>query len=516
MKTAFFFLFLPLLFLPKPARADDYPKREIRAVWISTLFGMDWPAQPAHNEAGRLAQQKDLCNKLDMLKEANFNMVFLQVRLRGDVIYPSGIEPMNKIFSGQHGVSPGYDPLDFALKECHKRGLECHAWFTTYPCGTMADVKSKGKNSVVAQRPELCKLFHGEWYLNPGLPETSDYILAMVHEVLKNYDVDGIHFDRIRYPDNAEGFPDSETYARYGKSGSLRAWRQENINSLIERIYNWVKRYKPWVQVSASSLGKFAPIAQVPNAGLTAFDVYQDPQQWLKEQKLDMIVPMMYHRDSHFYPFARIWKDSRNGRFFVPGLGVYRLSGNAAWTLRDITSQIDYVRALKADGITFFRGMQIFRNTKGVHAALKDKYFRYPALLPPLTWLSREQPQAPVNVRVEQRGNRLHISWTMPGNSEEDPDALRYTVYYSRTGDINTELPRDILVTGIKESEIYIAMHTERPQELSFRISASNRYHIESLPSREVYYYFTDYRDYRRRPIAAGSMRSGPLSPSHN
>jgi uncharacterized lipoprotein YddW (UPF0748 family) len=486
-------LIILFTFIFQSARAGDYPKREIRAVWISTLYGMDWPVKPAQNEAERKAQQKDLCKKLDMLKEAHFNVVFLQVRLRGDVIYPSDIEPMNRIFSGRHGVSPGYDPLDFALKECRKRGLECHAWFITYPAGTMADVRSKGKNSLVARRPELCKLFNGEWYLDPGLPGTSDYILTMVREVLRNYDLDGIHFDRIRYPDHAEGFPDGETYARYGKSYSLRAWRQDNINRMLGRIYNWVKRYKPWVQVSICPLGKFAPIAQVPNAGQTAFDVYQDPGEWLREQKLDMIVPMMYYRDSYFYPFADHWMASRNGRLFIPGLGVYKLAGNAGWTLQDITSQIDYIRSLKADGITFFRGMQIFRNTQGVYTALKDKYFKYPALLPPLTWLSRQRPEAPVNVRVGRSGEKLKISWTMPDDTQEDPASLRYTVYYSRSGQVNTALAQNILAAGIEDSEIYLAFDTEKEQELSFRISASNRYHIESRPSREVYYYFTDY-----------------------
>ncbi|MDR2118899.1 MAG: family 10 glycosylhydrolase [Tannerellaceae bacterium] len=488
------YIFFVLTLLPLPARAAEYPKREIRAVWLSTIYGMDWPAKPAGNAAERKAQQKELCDRLDMLRNANFNMVFLQVRLRGDVIYPSAIEPMNRIFAGRHGASPGYDPLAFALEECRKRGLECHAWFITYPIGSMADVKSKGSKSVVARKPELCKLYNGEWYLNPGMPETSDYILAMVRELLRNYDVDGIHFDHIRYPENAEGFPDGETYAKYGKSNSLRAWRQNNINRMVERIYDWVKRYKPWVQVSASPLGKYSPLMQVPNAGLTAFDVYQDPQEWLRMKKQDMIVPMMYYRDSFFYPFVDNWMANRNGRFLVLGLGVYKLApGDSDWTLRDITSQIDYVRASGADGITFFRGMQLFRNTKGVYTVLKDKYFKYPALLPPLTWLSRQRPGAPVDVRIRREGNRLKISWNMPDDTEDDPGALRYTVYYSRSNTVNTALAQNILATGIPESEIYLAVESEKEQELSFRISASNRYHIESRPSREVYYYLTEY-----------------------
>ncbi|MDR2388639.1 MAG: family 10 glycosylhydrolase [Tannerellaceae bacterium] len=488
MKTS---LLLLLTLLLQPLGANNYPKREIRGVWITTLGGMDWPAKPARDEAGRKAQQKDLCEKLDLLREANFNVVFLQVRLRGDLIYPSEIEPMNRIFSGRYAHSPGYDPLAFAVAECHRRGLECHAWFITYPVGTQAEVRSKGSNSVVARRPELCKFFNGQWYLNPGLPETSDYILALVREMLTNYDVDGIHFDRIRYPENAERFPDDEAYARYGKSHSLRAWRQASINRMVRRIYLWVKRHRPWVQVSLCPLGKFAPLLEVPEAGLTAYDVYQDPLTWLREQTLDMIVPMMYYRDSYFYPFVDHWTLRRNGRLFVAGLGAYKLTGDGGWTLEDLVSQMDYVRSLKADGLTFFRGAQLFGNSRGLYTVLKEKYFRYPSLLPPLTWLSEERPAAPVNLRLERQGRLLRLSWSMPEAASHAPSSLRYTVYFSRSGRVNTLLAQHILVTGLMDSEIYLS--AEAPEEeLSFRVTASDRYHRESRPSREVYY-FTGY-----------------------
>jgi uncharacterized lipoprotein YddW (UPF0748 family) len=494
MKIKLCILLLLTLLQPPPAGAADYPKREIRAVWLSTIYGMDWPNKPSANEAGRTAQQKELCDKLDLLRNANFNMVFLQVRIRGDVIYPSSIEPLNKVFSGRHGGNPGYDPLAFAVEECHKRGLECHAWFITYPVGKASDVKSKGDKTIVKLKPELCKLYNGEWYMDPGVPATSDYILSLVREVLKNYDVDGIHFDHIRYPENAENFPDADTYAKYGKSKNLREWRQENINRMVGRIYDWVKRYKPWVQVSTSPLGKYSPLAQVPNAGLTGSDVYQDPQEWLRRSKQDMVVPMMYYRDNYFYPFVDNWVANRNGRFLVPGLGIYKLlPGDADWTLKEITAQIDYIRSSKASGITFFRGMHLFRNTKGVYTVLKDKYFKYPALLPPLTWLSRERPGTPVDVNVVREGNRLRISWEMPENTDEDPESLRYPIYFSRSNTVNPTLAQNILATGIQDSEIYLAIDTEKEQELSFRISASNRYHIESRPSREVYYYLSEY-----------------------
>lgn len=209
-------LFL-VFFLLQAIGAVESPKHEIRAVWLTTIYGLDWPKKPATTEAGRKAQQQELCSMLDKLADANFNTVFLQVRLRGDVIYRSSIEPASKTFSGKYGTMPGYDPLAFAIEECHKRGMECHAWFVTFPVGTDKAVKEQGKLSVVKRKPKLCKRHNGEWYLDPGVPETADYILSLVKELVNGYDIDGIQFDYIRYPEQAKTFPD--------KAGSSEVWQ---------------------------------------------------------------------------------------------------------------------------------------------------------------------------------------------------------------------------------------------------------------------------------------------------
>jgi uncharacterized lipoprotein YddW (UPF0748 family) len=481
---------LILFILQLPLFALDYPKREIRAVWVSTIYGMDWPTRPATNTTTRIAQQKELCDKLDLLKAANFNVIFLQVRLRGDLIYPSEIEPMSSVFTGRHGLYPGYDPLAFAIEECHKRGLECHAWFVTYPVGTAEHVRVKGNKTIVKTRPDLCKFFNGEWYMDPGLPGTSDYILSLVKEVTTKYDVDGVHFDYIRYPDSGDGFPDGAVYARYGKSMTLRAWREDNINRLVARIYDWVKLHRPWVQVSSSPLGKYSPLASTPNAGQTGLAVYQNTLEWMRQEKQDMIIPMMYYRGNLFYPFVNHWMANKNGRYVVPGLGIYRmLPGDADWSLEEVVAQIEYVRSSKADGLSFFRGSQLFRNYKGVYDALKNKYFKYPALLPPLTWLSSEKPPSPVDLNVMREENLLLLTWMMPAYDE----SYTYTVYYSRTGSVDTSQSAMILATGLRESEIYLSVDMTKEQEFTFSVTASSRYHIESKPSQDVYYYLSKH-----------------------
>ena len=152
------------------------PKHEIRATWLTTLGGMDWPRQKATNADGIRRQQEELCQILDQLKEANFNTVMLQTRLRGDLIYPSGIETFPEALTGRTGRNPGYDPLAFAIEECHKRGMELHAWIVTIPAGNNRQVKLLGKHSIVRKNRKICKQHEGAWYLDPGHPETANYL----------------------------------------------------------------------------------------------------------------------------------------------------------------------------------------------------------------------------------------------------------------------------------------------------------------------------------------------------
>lgn len=490
MKKCCFLLLL--LFLFCGVKAVDSPKQEIRAVWLTTVYGLDWPTRPATTEAGRKAQQEQLCSILDRLQEANFNMVFLQVRLRGDVIYRSEIEPAANTFSGKYGTMPGYDPLAFAIEECHKRGMECHAWFVTFPVGTEKSVKEQGKLSVVKRHPKLCKKHNDEWYLDPGVPETADYILSLVKELVNGYDIDGIQFDYIRYPEKAKSFPDKSNYQKYGQKQQLADWRRQNINKMVFRIYDWVKQTKPWVLVSSSPLGKYNRIERVPNAGWTAYEsVFQDPKEWMQKGKQDMVVPMMYYLHDNFFPFVDNWVDNCNGRLVVPGLGAYRMEKNEAdWTVNDITDQIDYSRYYGGSGCAFFRCANVLDNSKGLYDELKNNYFKYPALLPPLIWLDKTVPATPDEVCVERNEDELVLSWSAKATGRND---LSYTVYYSTTDSIDTDSSRFILATGVRDTVLYLPVSPTAEKGYTFSVSASNRYRIESPASRETYYYLSQF-----------------------
>ena len=484
-------LFLCFLFFVCKLFASEPPKQEVRAVWLTTAYGLDWPKKAAKTEADTKAQQQALCDILDRLQAAHINMVFIQARIRGDVIYRSVIEPYSNILTGEYGKAPSYDPLQFIIKECHKRGMECHAWLVTFPVGTPAVIRNQGNRSVVKRHPELCKLHEKQWYLDPGLPETRKYLLTLVKEVVSVYDIDGIHFDYIRYPEKAETFPDKAVYQKYGKGKTLGEWRRDNITTLVESIYDTVKALKPWVQVSTAPIGKYSRIPEMPNAGWTAYDVvYQDPKAWIEKDKHDMIVPMMYFLDNDFYPFVTNWVENCHQRLIVPGLGVYKMDKKeAGWPVKNIIDQIDFLRKQQVDGIAFYRCDYLLDNKYGLYEALKEKYFKYPALLPPLDWVCDTIPQAPEDVLVTREDNQLTLSWDTCGTQKE----VYYTVYYAEADTVDTNYATAILATHLRDNKLTVPVDTTAERGLSFTVRTSNRYHVESNPSRPTYYYLSPY-----------------------
>ena len=267
------------LFLAAPTA----PKHEVRAVWVTTLSGLDWPTSRATNAQGREKQKEELCRLLDRLQACRINTVMLQTRVRGSVIYPSKIEPWDVCLTGQFDRDPGYDPLAFAIEETHKRGMELHAWVVTVPAFKTANAKKMGKRSLLKTNPKLLKRHGDQYYLDPGLPGSSDYLTAICKEIVSQYDIDGIHFDYIRYPENPETFADGASYKKYGKGQNKRAWRRDNITNMVKDAYKAIKELKPWVRVSCSPVGKYNDVSRYSARGWSAYGtVYQDAQGWMR------------------------------------------------------------------------------------------------------------------------------------------------------------------------------------------------------------------------------------------
>lgn len=412
------------------------PKYEVRAVWLTTIGGIDWPHSYAQSERSAEKQKEELRAILDRLQKANINTVLLQTRIRATTIYPSQYEPWDGCLSGFPGKSPGYDALQFAIDECHKRGMEVHAWVVTIPVGKW---NSYGCRQLRKRFPRLIKRIDQDGYMNPEATQTGCYLAEMCREIVQRYDVDGIHLDYIRYPETWK-FRISKDQAR------------GNITRIVEKIHQAVKKEKPWVKMSCSPIGKFDDLSRYWSHGWNAYTkVAQDAQAWLKEGLMDELFPMMYFRGDQFFPFAIDWKEHSYGKIIAPGLGIYFLDPKEGkWNISDITSELYHLRNI-GEGHAFFRNKFLLDNHQGVYDFVTAHFNRYPALVPPMTWESNKRPQQPVTLFIEENEGTTTLRWD---NSlqYEDGTAIKTpsiynNVYASKEYPVDVHDARNLILT---------------------------------------------------------------------
>lgn len=456
------------------------PKHEIRATWLTTLYGLDWPKTQATGPENMQRQQEELCRMLDQLQEAGINLIFFQTRIRNDVAYRSRIEPMSAVFTGRTGKDPGYDPLAYTIQECHKRGIECHAWVVAIPAGTQAQQRALGKAALSRKEPKMTIRHDGAFYLDPGHPGTADYLCRIVREITENYDIDGIQFDYLRYPEQATRFPDQATYRRYAHGESKPAWRRNNLNRIMQQLYRTIKDCKPWVQVSSCPVGKYSDLPRYRAGGFTAFHaVHQEAQHWLAQGWQDLICPMMYYRDNYFYPFLLDWKENACGRPVVPGLGIYFLDpreGN--WKLQDITDQLAFCRAI-GTGMAFYRAKFLTDNIQNLQEKFIRQFSAYPALLPPATWIDPIPPQKPTGLIVEPAGTQTRLYWDTPETDTEQAP-LTYNIYASDTWPVDTRKAENLIAIRIQKTHYQYNHLSRLSGKIYFAITAYDRSHNES------------------------------------
>lgn len=460
------------------------PKAETRAVWLTTYNSLDWPKNKATSSNGRIEQQKEFCEILDRLKAININTILLQTRVRGTTIYPSAIETWDGSLTGTIGQNPGYDPLEFAINECHKRGMELHAWVVTVPCFKISVAKRMGKKSVLRKHPNICIKHNDSWYLDPGHPQTATYLASICKEITQNYDIDGIHLDYIRYPENAKRFRDNASYQKYGKRQKKDVWRRNNITHCVRTIYNTVKAIKPWVKISSSPVGKHEDLTHYSSYNWNAYSaVYQDAQGWLREGIHDMLFPMMYFQGNHFYPFAIDWKENESDGYVAPGLGVYFLSPKEKdWSLETIGRELQFIRSIGLGGQAFFRYQFINDNHKGIYDYLKDVFYPYPALPLPCNRIDSIPPNAPQKLRIQQTGNETRLCWE-PSSDNVKEGGVKYNVYASTTVPTNIDLAQNLVAINLDSCHFTINGLHCYAHGLNFAVTTIDRSGNESAPA---------------------------------
>ncbi len=450
---------------------------EVRAAWLTTLMGLDWPNRPATTETQAETQRQQLCTMLDKLQAAGINTVLFQSRIRSTTAYASAVEPWDGIFTGTPGQRPLYDPLRFAVDECHKRGMEIHAWVVAFPICKVAVAKQLGKRALPQQHPELCQRCGDQWMMNPGVPQTANYLARICQEIAANYEVDGIHLDYIRYPEATIPFNDEATYRRYGNKQSRSQWRTSNIDRCVKMIHDAVKAVRPWIKLSCSPVGKYSDLARYSSYGWNARDaVSQDAQRWLREGWMDMLFPMMYFDGKHFYPFLADWKEHDAGRPIVPGLGIYFLNAREKnWPLTTIRRQMNVARAEGLGGQAFFRTKFLLANEKGLYDWLKNSFYAQQALVPPMTWQDSIPPTHPV---LTQRVDGLHLQLQWAPAIDNSGQSVTYNVYR-----IDPLFGDRLLATHLRETHYECVLALPALRHSSYVVTAVDVYGNESRPT---------------------------------
>ena len=469
MKKLFLFTLLCVITITTQAQTNlsDYltkrmPKRETRAVWLTTLANLDWPKNYARSEESIKLQKQELIDILDKYQKANINTVLLQARVRAATIYPSDIEPWDQCITGVEGRAPGYgyDPLSFAVEECHKRGMEIHAWIATIPVGAK---NSLGCRTLMKKGFRIRNFSTGS-YLDPADPSVAPYLASICGEIVRKYDVDGINLDYIRYPD---GWP-RPSY----RDGDTPDQRRSNITAIVRAIHDEVKAIKPWVKMSCSPIGKHADLSRYSSKNFNAHDrVSQEAQEWMRLGLMDQLYPMQYFRGDNYYPFVADWVENAYKREIVTGLGTYFLDpreGN--WTLGDLTRQM-YVSRDLGVGHAHFRSYFLTANKQGVYDF--EKQFNATLSLPHKMQgvvSTAAMPYAVNSSLVERREDKsVILRWKAV--------TPYYNIYASYTYPVDTEDARNLLFARYTGQTLQLK--NVNPN-LYFAVRGMDRYGLET------------------------------------
>lgn len=442
------------------------PLHEVRAVWLTTIGGLDWPHSYAQSPSSIIKQQQELCSILDKLQRANINTILLQTRIRGTVIYDSkGLEPWDGCLSGSPGTSPGYDALSFAIEECHRRGMECHAWVVAIPCGKW---NALGCKELRKKFGKMILKAGEDGYLDPSDSRTGDYLAQICSDITRRYDVDGIHLDYIRFPDGIKKLPE----ANKGR---------QQITSIVRKVHEAIKREKGWVRLSCSPVGKHDDLRRYWSHGWNARNaVLQDAQLWMREGLMDMEFPMMYFRGDNFYPFAMDWQENSHGKQICPGLGIYFMHPKEKnWPLTDITGELSVLRQFGM-GFAMFRSKFLTDDVKGLYRYLCNEFCTYPALHPAMAHNGYPIPLSPGRLKQTVIGGTTFLTWDM-GKDNSDGDYLTYNIYASDTYPVDTRKAENILATRVHGDILQL----NTTKALYYAVTTVDRYGNESEAAQE-------------------------------
>ncbi|NNE92101.1 MAG: family 10 glycosylhydrolase [Verrucomicrobiales bacterium] len=469
----------------KPVNAQPpEPMREFRGAWVATVHNINWPSKAGLPPS---QQRAELIKIFDLAAATGLNGIIFQVRPEGDALYRSEIEPWSYWLTGQMGQGPadGYDPLEFAIEEAHKRGLELHAWFNPF--------RARATNRTTASRTHMSKT-NPEWMLpsgtqmwaNPGIRAVQDRAIAVMTDVTRRYDVDGIHIDDYFYPyPKKQGkrmvpqFDDSATYAAYRQAGGrlkIEDWRRAEIDGFIQRLYASIKQTNREVKFGISPFGIWRPRHPITiEADLDSFaHISADSKKWLQNGWLDYFSPQLYWRiddkPHSFLTLTKWWESQNNaGRHLWPGTASDRIAAESARTAKEAAGQIEIARQHGANkfgsGHIHWSFGAIAKNSEGLRDVLASVY-ETPAIPPATPWLASPTPPSGPQVQIEAKGSGLNL------NFKPSPDARwRLIQYREKSGGAWRQLrlqPAEAETVSLKSAPAVIAVrNVDRTGRLS-------------------------------------------------
>ncbi len=423
--------------LSSPPVAIVSHSREFRAAWVACVWNSDWPSKTGLSVAQQKAELIKIIEKLDAL---NFNALILQVRPEGDAMYASQLEPWSAWLTGTQGKAPEpfYDPLEFAIAECHKRNIELHAWFNPYRASTSTNPAKTVRPHIAVTNPECVYLWKTQRWMDPGQKIVQERAYNVILDVVKRYDVDGIHLDDYFYPYPIENqsFPDDRTYAAYKAAGGtlgVNDWRRDNVNKMVQRLWQGIKATKPYVKFGISPFGIYRPGQPPGITGLDAYNVlYADSKKWLEQGWIDYIAPQLYWRTDQtqqsYSALLKWWTEINTQKRHVYAGNNLTEPSNKSRESDEIEKQVKISRSQAGQlslGNIFFNVGVLIDNSQGIADKLKLLYNK-PALPPTLSWQNTTPPAPPTAVEVSNR----KLTWKPGDNSQ-----IRSWTVYRQSGD---------------------------------------------------------------------------------
>lgn len=431
-----------MLLCAYPAKAQKAPKREFRGAWIQCV-------NEQFQGLSKEEMQRTLSHQLDELAKDGVNAIIFQVRAECDALYNSPYEPWSRFLTGRQGQNPGWDPLAWMVSECHKRGMEIHAWINPYRAKTKG-TSALASNNIAVKHPERVFEYDGLYILNPALPENREYICKIADDIVRRYDIDGFHIDDYFYPYPVAGkaIPDAKEYNADSRGMSIGDWRRDNVNKFIEQLHDSIRQTKPWVKFGVSPFGIYrnARSSSIGSntRGLQNYDdLYADVLKWVNNGWIDYCVPQLYwqigHKTADYETLIKWWNEHAGNRPLYIGEDVERTIKYADVDNPN-TNQVAAKHKLheqckNVDGTVLWYAKAAVDNYDRYGVFLRNYYWKSPALQPLMPFIDDKAPKKPRKLKAHQNSTNLLLTWMAPKGNGWKEEAVKYVVYQFKPGE---------------------------------------------------------------------------------